>query len=145
MADLVRVPLEASALLRGALRPDCGGTVLFLGTTRDRHEGKAVARLWYEAYEPMALEALAELEREAPRRFAIASCAIAHRLGEVPVGEASVAVVVAAPHRVAAFDACRWVMDELKRSAPIWKKERFATGEEAWVEGSRLRPGEAPA
>src|SRR6185295_14644610 len=99
-----------------------------------------VARLAYEAYEPMALAALQQLELAACGRFAIASCRIVHRLGEVPIGEASVLVAVAAAHRAAAFDAARWAMDELKRSVPIWKKEFFVEGGEAWVEGTRLEP-----
>jgi molybdopterin synthase catalytic subunit len=99
-----------------------------------------VARLAYEAYEPMALESLARIEREAVNRFGVASCRIVHRLGEVPIAEPSVAVVVAAGHRGPAFDACRWAMDELKRAVPIWKKEHFAGGGTEWVEGTRLGP-----
>lgn len=138
MAELIHGPLDAAAMMSGAARPDCGAVVLFAGTTRDHHQGRRVARLAYEAYEPMALAALERLEGEARERFAIATCRIAHRLGEVPIGEASVLVVVAAAHRAAAFDACRWAMDELKRSVPIWKKEFFAEGGEEWVEGTRL-------
>ena len=134
MAELTRSPIAADSLLAAAARPDCGAIALFLGTTRDHHEGRRVARLAYEAYEPMALAALERLEREAVARFAVATCRIVHRLGEVPLAEASVAVVVAAAHRSPAFDACRWAMDELKRTAPIWKKEFFAEGGEGWVE-----------
>ena len=97
-------------------------------------------RLAYEAYEPMALAALVALEREAARRFEVAECHIVHRLGEVPIAEASVAVVVTAAHRAPAFDACRWAMDELKASVPIWKKEHFVDGTEDWVPGARLEP-----
>jgi len=139
MAALTREPIDTAALTRGAGRPDCGAVVLFLGTTRNHHEGRAVTRLEYEAYEPMALEALAVIERAATGRFDVASCAIVHRLGEVPIGEASVAVIVAAAHRGAAFDASRWAMDELKRTVPIWKKEFFADGGEDWVKGASLR------
>ena len=139
MAELIHAPIETSTLMADALRPDCGAAVLFLGTTRDHHAGKRVERLFYEAYEPMALTALRAVEAEAARRFGIASCAIVHRLGEVPIREASVAVVVVAAHRAAAFDAARWAMDELKRAVPIWKKELFAGGEgEAWVQGHDL-------
>lgn len=137
MAALTRGRIDHDALLRDAGRGDCGAVVLFLGTTRDHHEGRVVTRLEYEAYEAMALEALGALEREAARRHAIASCAIVHRLGEVPIGEASVAVVVAAAHRAAAYEASRWAMDELKRTVPIWKKEFFEDGED-WVKGTRL-------
>jgi molybdopterin synthase catalytic subunit len=127
-----------SALVASVARPDCGAVALFLGTTRDHHDGRRVTRLAYEAYEPMALAALEALERDAPRRFAVAACAIVHRLGEVPISEVSVAVAVAAPHRGPAFDACRWAMEELKRSVPIWKQERYADGSAGWVEGSPL-------
>ncbi len=138
MAELVRAPIEVAALLASASRPDCGAVALFLGTSRDHHEGRRVVGLEYEAYEAMARDSLARIERDATGRFAIASCRIVHRLGEVPLAEASVAVIVAAAHRAAAFDACRWAMDELKRSAPIWKKEHYAEGGEGWVEGSKL-------
>jgi molybdopterin synthase catalytic subunit len=126
------------SLLASARRPDCGAVSLFLGTTRDHHEGRRVTRLAYEAYEPMAVAALERLEAETCSRFEIASCRIVHRLGEVPLAEPSVAVVVAAAHRAPAFDACRWAMDELKRTVPIWKKEFFAAGGDAWVEGTKL-------
>jgi len=140
VAELVRGTIDTTLLTASALRPECGAAVLFLGTTRDHHEGKQVERLFYEAYELMAIAALEALEVQATRRFEVASCAIVHRLGEVPIREVSVAVVVVARHRAAAFDACRWTMDELKRAAPIWKKERFASGDEAWVEGHALGP-----
>ena len=138
MAELVREPIDLPRLLAAARRPDCGALAVFLGTTRDHHAGRRVVRLEYEAYEPMARAALERLEREAPERFEVASCAIVHRLGEVPMSEASVAVVVAAAHRGPAFDACRWAMDELKRTAPIWKREFFAEGGSDWVEGTKL-------
>ena len=138
MAELTHAPLDDVALTRAAAASDCGAIVTFLGTTRDHHDGRRVVRLAYEAYEVMALAALAALERAACERFEIRSCAIAHRLGEVPPAEASVVVVIAAHHRGAAFDACRWVMDELKRTVPIWKKEHFEGGDAQWVEGSPL-------
>lgn len=138
MAELTRGSIDAARLARDAARPDCGAIALFLGTTRDHHKGRRVTGLSYEAYEPMALAALERLEAEAPARFEVATCRIVHRLGEVPPAESSVAVVVAAAHRGPAFDACRWVMDELKRTVPIWKKEFFDQGGEAWVEGTKL-------
>ena len=138
MAELVRAPIDVPGLLSEAARPDCGALAVFLGTTRDHHDGRRVVRLAYEAYEPMALAALESLEREAAGRYEIVACRIVHRLGEVPLSEASVAVIVAAGHRGPAFDACRWAMDELKRSVPIWKKEFFAEGGEEWVKGTRL-------
>jgi molybdopterin synthase catalytic subunit len=138
VAELVHDRLDVAALLAAAARPDCGAIALFLGTTRDHHQGRRVVGLAYEAYEPMALEALRRIEREATERFAVAACSIEHRLGEVPAAEASVAVVVAAHHRGPAFEACRWAMDELKRSVPIWKRERFEDGGAEWVAGTPL-------
>jgi len=140
MATLVRAPIDSAALIREAARPDCGAIALFLGTSRDHHEGRRVVRLEYEAYESMAAAALDQLEREACAKFPIATCTIIHRLGEVPLAEASMAVVVAAAHRAAAFDASRWVVDELKRTVPIWKKEHFADGDVQWVKGTTLEP-----
>lgn len=139
MAELVRGPIPVEALIAGARRPDCGAVAVFLGTTRDHHRQRRVVRLAYEAYEPMALESLGRIERDVCGRFEARSCRIVHRLGEVPAAEASVVVVVAAEHRGPAFDACRWAMDELKRSAPIWKKEHFEGGGADWVEGHELR------
>jgi molybdopterin synthase catalytic subunit len=127
-----------AALIQAASRPDCGALAVFLGTTRDHHEGRRVLSLSYEAYEPMARAALEALERATVERFGVASCTIVHRLGIVPPTEASVVVVVAAAHRGPAFEACRWAMDELKCSVPIWKKERYADGAEGWVEGTPL-------
>jgi molybdopterin synthase catalytic subunit len=138
VAELSAQPLDLPQLAREVARPDCGAAVLFLGTTRDHHDGRRVVRLAYEAYPAMALPALEAIERAALEQFAIASCRIVHRLGEVPVTEASVVVAVAAPHRAAAFDACRWAMDELKRSAPIWKRELFEDGGAEWVKGTPL-------
>ena len=138
MAELTHAAIDAAGLVARAARADCGALALFLGTSRDTHEGRRVARLAYESYEPMALAALAALERAACERFAIASCVIVHRLGDVPLAEASVAVIVAAAHRGPAFDACRWAMDELKRTVPIWKQEHYAEGGAGWVEGTRL-------
>jgi molybdopterin synthase catalytic subunit len=138
VAELVQGPIDVSGLLAKAARSDCGALAMFLGTTRDHHDGRRVVRLAYEAYPPMARAALDRLERESCARYDIASCHIIHRLGEVPVAEPSVVVVVAAAHRGPAFEACRWAMDELKRTVPIWKKEHFAEGGAEWVEGTPL-------
>ncbi len=140
MAELTRVAIDIAPLLAASARPECGAVNLFLGTTRDHHAGRRVLRLEYEAYDRMAIAALAELERAAIARFALGHCVVVHRLGEVPVTEASVAVVTSSPHRAAAFDAARWIMDELKRSVPIWKKEHFEGGDAEWVQGHPLRP-----
>ncbi|MGH7740444.1 MAG: molybdenum cofactor biosynthesis protein MoaE [Candidatus Eiseniibacteriota bacterium] len=138
MAELTHGPIEGERLTREARRADCGALTVFYGTTRDHHEGRRVTLLHYEAYDAMALAALENIERAALARHEVASCRIVHRLGEVPIGEASVMVVVAAVHRAPAFEACRWAMDELKRRVPIWKRETFEGGAKEWVKGTPL-------
>lgn len=112
--------------------------MIFLGNVRDHHAGRPVAKLTYSAYRPMALEGLrkivADLEAGAPGLRA----AIVHRLGEVPVGEASVVIAVASPHRAAAYEASRTALERLKAEIPIWKREHYADGEEAWREEEPL-------
>src|SRR5262249_42518206 len=144
VATLVREPIDTAATAAAAARPDCGAVAVFLGTSRDHNEGRRVLRLEYEAYERMAIAALERIEREVVERFAVASCAITHRLGEVPIAQASVVITVAAAHRAPAFDACRWAIEELKRSVPIWKKEFFADGKAQWVEGTTLTAEQSP-
>jgi len=140
VAELVHAVIDAAALIAAASRPDSGAIAVFLGTTRDHHQGRRVTGLAYEAYEPMALAALTAIEDAARQRHAITPCRIVHRLGEVPLAEASVVVIATAHHRKAAFDACRWAMDELKRTVPIWKRETFADGDSEWVAGTQLSP-----
>ena len=112
-----------------------GAVTLFLGTVRDHNKGRRVTGLAYSAYEEMALSELSRVRERALDQFEVTGVAVVHRLGELALGEASVAVAVAAPHRGAAFDACRFVIDTLKETVPIWKKETFEGGEE-WIEGS---------
>ena len=113
--------------------PDHGGTAAFVGTTRREGADREVAELYYEAYEELALSEMAAVA-EAAARFG-ARVAVAHRVGRVAVGEASVAVAASAGHRPAAFAACRYVIDELKRRAPIWKQTVYADGEASWIDG----------
>ena len=138
MAELTHERIDIGPLCEAAARPDCGAIAMFLGTTRDHHEGRHVVRLEYEAFAAMAVREMTRLENEARVRFEVASCLVVHRLGTVPPAEASVAIVVVAAHRGPAFEACRWLIDELKRVVPIWKKEHYAGGEADWVRGRRL-------
>lgn len=110
-----------------------GGVVTFLGTARDFSRGEKVSRLEFESYADMAESELIRLEKEAMKKFDILDCAVIHRVGEIRPGENIVLIVVAAAHRAAAFDACEWMIDELKRRVPIWKKEFTASGGR-WVE-----------
>ncbi len=132
MVSLVREPIALAALQGTASRD--GALALFVGVVRDENAGRAVLRLEYEAYEEMALSELEAIEREARRRWPITEIRIVHRLGRMEIGEASVAVAVASPHRDEAFEACRFAIDTLKRTVPIWKKEFYADGE-VWLEG----------
>lgn len=122
-------------VLEAECRTDADGAVVtFLGTTRDHNEGAQVVSLRYEAYAEMAQATMAAIFAAARERFAFTRARIAHRLGEVPVGATSVVVVVAAPHRGPAFDACRYLMDRLKHEVPIWKRELLRDGHgERWI------------
>jgi molybdopterin converting factor subunit 1 len=125
---LQHAPLEPRAL-EAECRTDADGAVVtFAGTTRDHNEGSAVVSLSYEAYPEMAEQVVQRLMADACARFAITRVRVAHRLGLVPLGEASIVVVVSSAHRGPAFDACRWLMDRIKHEAPIWKREQLRDG-----------------
>ena len=112
---------------------DRGAIVTFVGTVRDHHAGRAVRRLDYSAYTEMAEGECEAVVAEARRRWPVA-IALRHRVGQLAIGDAAVAIVVAAAHRDVAFEACRFVIDEVKRRVPIWKKEYYADGSVAWVD-----------
>jgi len=133
MNHLTDQPIDTEALVARATSPEAGAVVLFLGTTREMTGGRQTVALDYEAYHEMAEQKLAGLEAEARERWPLVQCMIVHRLGRVPVGEASVAIVVSAPHRREAFDAGQWLIDTLKRDVPIWKREQWADGSTEWV------------
>lgn len=139
MIKLTQEPIDTTALLLAAQQPAAGALVLFLGVTReftthaDEDQPRQTTELSYEAYGPMAESQLARLEAAARERWPLVECQIVHRLGVVPLAEASVAIVVSSPHRAAAFEAGRWLIDELKREVPIWKREHYADGRSEWV------------
>lgn len=126
-------PLLLEPLLDAVRAPDRGAIATFAGLVRDHHAGRAVRSLGYSAYAPMAEAACATIVAEAEARFG-ARVALAHRTGELAIGDTAVLVVAAAAHRGAAFDAVRWTIDEVKARVPIWKRERYADGSEAWVD-----------
>jgi len=128
-------PLEPQRLIDELRSDGDGAVVVFVGTVRDHNRGRRVRYLEYHAYPEMAERELRRLAAEARERYSIGDVALVHRTGRLDVGEASVVVAVAAPHRAAAFEACRFLIDTLKRTVPIWKKEFFEGGE-AWIEGS---------
>jgi MoaE-MoaD fusion protein len=132
--ELTELPIDARALEAEVLTPRDGAVVTFAGTTRDHNDGARVDSLSYEAYPEMAQKVMCAIFEEAIKRFPITRARVVHRLGQVPIGEASVVVVVAAPHRAPAFEACRFLMDRLKGEVPIFKRERLHGGEGSrWV------------
>lgn len=132
MSHLTRAPLDAAALLRDVSAPERGGTALFLGTVR-ADEGQ-VTGIEYSAYAAMADAELDRIVAEALDRWPDARIAVQHRLGLVRAGEASIGIAAAAPHRAAAFDACRYVIEEVKRRLPVWKRELHRDGTSVWVD-----------
>ena len=133
MVRLQTEPIRIDRLLEAALSDADGALALFLGTVRNHNQGRRVLRLEYHAYPEMSLRELERIESEATERFTISHVVVVHRTGELKIGEVSVAIAVAAPHRDEAFRACRFVIDTLKRRVPIWKKEYFEGGE-VWIE-----------
>ncbi|MFB3814403.1 MAG: molybdenum cofactor biosynthesis protein MoaE [Terriglobales bacterium] len=136
---LVRERIETQAIVEALKQPSDGAVVMFDGIVRDNSRGRRTLFLDYEAYESMAARKLEELASEARAKFAISDVTIVHRLGRLEIGESSVVIAVAAPHRGAAFDACRWIIDTLKKTVPIWKKEHFADGA-VWADGDPFPP-----
>lgn len=137
-AALTDGAIDPGAVLAAVTSPTRGAVLLFLGTVRKHHRGRPVERLAYSAYRSMAEERLLRIVREIEEAGDDLGLAIVHRLGEVPAGEASVAIAAASPHRAAAYEASRRALERLKKEVPIWKKERYADGEEAWREEEKL-------
>lgn len=131
---LVRDPIDQSALMEHVREPQDGALVTFDGCVRNHSHGRSTLYLDYEAYEAMALGKIREIAEQIHGRFAIHRVAIAHRLGRLEIGETSVFIAVSSEHRPAAFEACRYAIDTLKKTVPIWKKEYFADGA-VWADG----------
>jgi len=144
---LVSRPIGADALITEVAAPANGAILLFLGVVRELNEGRAVTGIEYSAYEAMATRELEDIATEAAARFAPAAICVEHRTGTLALEEASVGIAVAHPHRGVAYDASRWVIEELKRRVPIWKQEHYADGTREWVDptgGSRGEAGTEP-
>ena len=136
---LQRDPIDGSALLAQLKADEDGAVVVFDGVVRNHSRGRRTLYLDYEAYEEMALNQMRALAADAKQRFAVREVALVHRLGRLQVGESSVWIGVASAHRAAAFEACRWIIDTLKQTIPIWKKEFFEDGA-VWAHGEPFPP-----
>jgi molybdopterin synthase catalytic subunit/molybdopterin converting factor small subunit len=136
---LTREPIDAEKILARVRHPEDGAVASFDGIVRNHTRGRQTLYLMYEAYEQMALAQMRQLAAEAKQRFAIHEVVMVHRLGRLEIGESSVLIGVCSAHRAAAFDACRWLIDTLKKTVPIWKKEHFVDGA-VWADGDPFPP-----
>ena len=135
--------LSAAAIAEPMKRGEDGAVVVFDGIVRNHTRGRRTLYLYYEAYPEMALARMRQLAGEVLQKFAVRDVAIVHRLGRLEIGESSVVIAVASAHRAAAFDACRWLIDTLKQTVPIWKKEFFEDGA-VWAQGEPFPPELSP-
>jgi molybdopterin synthase catalytic subunit len=137
---VTRDPIDVEDLLRRVRSDADGAVLLFTGVVRDHHEGRAVEALSYEAFEEMAVGKIEKICEDVRSRFEVGDIAVAHRVGDLAIGDVSVAIAVAAPHRDAAYAGSREIIERLKREVPIWKRERYDGGEEAWRGGHAPEP-----
>ena len=144
MTYVTRQPLSIDQLVARVSSPACGGTCVFLGTVRNGPEEDGVSAIEYSAYEEMVEVEFGRLVADAAARWPDARIAVQHRLGTIPAGDASIGIAAAAPHRAEAFEACRFVIEEVKRRIPVWKKELRLDGTEVWVDPSG-RPTTKPS
>jgi molybdopterin synthase catalytic subunit len=134
VAELVREPIDPAALLAAVEHAGAGALTTFFGAVRDVNVGRPVTGIDYDAYEPMARSELVAIASEAAARWSGARVALVHRIGTLTVGELSVGIAVAHPHRAPAFEACRFAIEEIKRRVPIWKREHYVDGAREWVD-----------
>jgi molybdopterin synthase catalytic subunit len=134
-ASVTHEPIDAARLLQAAVSDDDGAALLFWGVVRNRNDGRAVSHLEYHAYAGMAEKEMRRIAEEAIARYGVGDVRVVHRVGRLEIGEASVAIAVASPHRGEAYEASRYVIEELKKRVPVWKREGYVEGESAWVPG----------
>ena len=135
-AWITRDAIAADTVLQHVGAQEDGATSVFLGVVRNHNEGRRVRAVRYSAYEAMAEKVLGAIADEAAAMAHTDRIAIVHRLGELGVGEASVAIAVSSPHRAAAFDACRFIIEEIKKRLPVWKEEQYVEGDATWLDGA---------
>lgn len=134
---ITKKPLDLAALCRAVSSPKHGAVASFTGAVRAVHAGRRVKAVSYDAFVPLAEKTLAAIAKDAERRWPV-TIAVAHRLGRLPVGRASVAIAAGSMHRAEAYAACRFVIEEIKHRLPVWKKEHYATGPGRWLPGCAL-------
>jgi molybdopterin synthase catalytic subunit len=139
-AGVTRDPIDSAELLSAVGGDHDGAVILFLGTVRDHNDGRNVRGVHYEAYEQMAEEVLAHIAGEAASELRGGSVAVVHRVGELAIGEVSVGVAVSSPHRAEAYQASRYVIEEIKKRLPVWKQERYLDGDQRWLSGHDPHP-----
>ncbi len=137
--EIVRAPIDMAAIAASVRAPEDGAVALFDGVVRNNTRGRKTLYLDYEAYEELALKQMNELSEKALSKFAVRDVRIVHRIGRLEIGDSSVFIAVASAHRAAAFDACRWLIDTLKKTVPIYKKEYFEDGA-VWADGDPFPP-----
>ena len=126
-------PIDAGSVLAHVGASEDGAIALFLGIVREQNDGRPVSGMRYEAYPAMAERVLAEIAQQAGAQWSTDRVAVVHRTGDLAVGEASIAIAVSTPHRADAFDACRFIIEEVKRRLPVWKHEHYTDGDAAWL------------
>ena len=139
---IVQATIDPAAVLALVGNPGDGAVLLFLGTVRDHADGRPVGGLRYEVYQDMAEKELSAIAAEAGRRLGTDRVAVVHRVGDLSVGEVSVAIAVSSPHREEAYRASRFIIEEIKKRLPVWKHEQYEDGEAVWVQGRTLEPTE---
>ena len=140
-SELTKAPIDPAEMLARVGHDEDGAAILFIGTVRDHADDRPVTGITYEAYEEMAAPVLGEIAAEAAEILQTDRLAVVHRIGELAVGEHSVAIAASSPHRAQAYEASRYVIEEIKKRLPVWKKEHYADGRDEWVRGTK--PGAA--
>jgi molybdopterin synthase catalytic subunit len=139
LCEITTEPLDAASLVEDVRSDDAGAISVFYGVVRNHNLGRRVEYLEYDAYPPMAEKKMREIAEEVRQRWPVSGVAMQHRIGRLEIGEPSVIIAVASPHRADAIEACHYAIDRLKSTVPIWKKEVFEGGEE-WLEGTAIDP-----
>jgi molybdopterin synthase catalytic subunit len=139
-AAIVHGAIDTTEVLARVGAPEDGAVLLFLGTVRNHADGESVNGMTYESYERMAAPVLTEIAQEAAEKLGTDRVAVVHRVGELAIGEISVAIAVSSPHRAQAYEASRYVIEEIKKRLPVWKREHYSSGHSEWVEGVKPIP-----